>query len=81
MRVNEIMSTAEAIQRLQKIADLNTGALGCIAREPLGPKNAHLVAVGLVSARSLKIGPLALPANEAHLQLTDAGKEFLEQAT
>ena len=77
--MTEIMSTTDAIQRLQKIADQNAGGLGCIAREPLGTKNAYLVAVGLVSAKSMKIGPLALPANEARMQLTDAGKLFLER--
>jgi hypothetical protein len=80
------MIGAEIIDRLKQIDELNTGELGCFARLPLGPKNARLVDLNLITARTVQFSPNAPDYDPdlrfaAHLQLTDAGRALAEHIT
>jgi hypothetical protein len=64
-------------QLLEKIEALNASGSKALTREPLRPRINALVAAGLLTSTSLKCGPLALPADEAWLRLTDDGRKLL----
>ena len=81
MRDSEGAGMSATVEILKKIEELNVGENRARTTEPLRPRIAALVTAGLITATSLKCGPLGLPADEAWLRLTDDGRKLLSAST
>lgn len=69
----------QTVQILDRINKIEASGKFAHAHEPLNSQISAMVTAGLLTATTMKAGPLGLPAHESRLRLTDIGRKMLAE--